>query len=398
MAVVHHFAYGWLTPALAYGVSVLGSLLGLVCTARGRQAHTTAKRYGWLALSAVSIGGTGIWMMHFVAMLGFAVDGSDVRFAVIPTVLSALLAVVVVGIGLLILGTGELKLWRVLTGGLFAGLGVAGMHYTGMAAMRLNGTVGYDLKLVALSLVIAVVAASAALWFTVVARNLWLVTGAALIMGVAVNGMHYVGMAAARVTLDDSHNSAEGADVTTALPIIAGLVGVIVVVLLYSALSTPIDEESRAEERRLRTGATGPSEAEAFWAPRSPAQPGTSAPSPPGSATGSWADAPTNGRHQQWTPNSQVLNGRTPDASHQPYQPASAPGQPVPNGAAPPSGQSVQWPGAASGPAPGQVPASDQSRWAVLRQKAADQDTGSGPWAETDLTEAARRRDAPDRW
>ncbi|MFG1920752.1 MHYT domain-containing protein [Cryptosporangium sp. NPDC048952] len=382
MAEVHHFAYGWLTPALAYGVSVLGSLLGLVCMARSRQAHTAAKRYGWLALSAVSIGGTGIWMMHFLAMLGFSVNGSDVRFAVVPTILSAFLAVIVVGIGLLILGTGKLKLWRVLLGGVFAGLGVAGMHYTGMAAMRLNGTVGYDLKYVALSLVIAVVAASAALWFTVVARNLWLVTGAALIMGVAVNGMHYVGMAAARVTLDDTHSAAEGADVTTALPIIAGLAGVIVVVLLYSALSTPIDEESRKEDgRHLFAGPEG-SDAEAFWTPKTTGQP---QPSVPGSATGSWADAPSNGRPQQWSPAPGAPG--TPDL---PRRQAPSHAQVPQNGQVPAQGQPGQWPAAAQ--------ASEDSRWAALRQKPAEQDTGTGPWADVDLADAARRRDARDPW
>ncbi|GAA0270857.1 MHYT domain-containing protein [Cryptosporangium japonicum] len=380
MAEVHHFAYGWLVPALAYSVSVLGSLLGLVCMARSRQAQLPAKRYGWLALSAVSIGGTGIWMMHFLAMLGFAVDGSEVRFAVFPTLLSAFLAVVVVGIGLLILGTGELKLWRVLLGGVFAGLGVAGMHYTGMAAIRLDGTVGYDLKYVALSLVIAVVAASAALWFTVVARNLWLVTGAALIMGVAVNGMHYVGMAAAQVTLDDTHSSADGADVTTALPIIAGLAGVIVVVLLYSALSTPIDEEARSAESRLGL-ADGPgAEAESFWTPKSAGRP---QPSGPGSTTRSWADAPPTGRPQPPTPAPTV-----------PAQNAPAQSAPARYGAAQ-YGAAQQW---TPGGVPASGPAAEDSRWAALRQKPADQQTGNGPWADADLADAARRRNASDPW
>ncbi|WP_218617378.1 MHYT domain-containing protein [Cryptosporangium aurantiacum] len=318
-------------------MSVLGSLLGLVCTARGRQARTAAKRFGWLTLSAVSIGGTGIWMMHFLAMLGFSVEGSDVRYSVAQTVLSALLAVVVVGIGLLILGTGQLRWWRVLAGGLFAGLGVAGMHYTGMAAMRLNGTVGYDSKLVALSLVIAVVAASAALWFTVVARNLWLITGAALIMGVAVNGMHYVGMAASRVTLDNTHSAADGVDVTTALPVIAGLAGIIVVVLLYSALSTPIDEDARTRESR-RQSRPQPSEGDSFWTPRTAAGAGT------GTGTG-----------VHWS-------AEAPERQPQP-----------------------QWAGPGSGPEwPAQPPVDGDpgpSRWAALRQQPGADQQGSSPWA-----------------
>lgn len=267
MADVHQFAYGWLTPALAYGVSVLGSLLGLVCTGRARGANTRAKRAGWLALAAVSIGGTGIWLMHFLAMIGFTIDGTEIRFDIGETVLSAVLAIVVVGVGLAILGTGRPRVHRVLLGGLFAGLGVAAMHYTGMAAMRVDGTVGYNLTLVGISLVIAVVAATAALWFTVVARSFWLITGAALIMGVAVNGMHYVGMYGSEVTLDSHHSASEGVNVQTALPIIAGLAGIVVVVLLYAALSIPTEDEFVP---RLPVAAPDQPAAPSLWTPRTP--------------------------------------------------------------------------------------------------------------------------------
>jgi len=387
MAEVHHFAYGWLTPALAYGVSVLGSLLGLVCTARSRRARTASKRLGWVALSAVSIGGTGIWLMHFLAMLGFSVVGSEVRYSVAPTVLSALLAIVVVGAGLLILGHGELQWWRVLAGGLFAGLGVAGMHYTGMAAMRLNGAVGYDAKLVVLSLVIAVVAASAALWFTVVARNLWQVTGAALIMGVAVNGMHYVGMAASRVTLDNTHSAAEGVDVTTALPVIAGLAGIIVVVLLYSALSAPIDEEARAEVPAGRP--SGPAGAEAFWTPRTvaPQPAATSAGSPTG-ATSAGSPTGAGSAAGPWAGGSWVDADRSGRGGPQPGGPGTS-GNPV-------NGQAPEWPTTAqNGASTGGQPSG--SRWAALQQRG-DEPTGRNPWAEADPGEAGRNRNSPEPW
>ena len=64
-----------------------------------------------------------------------------------------------------------------------------------------------------------------------------------MIMGIAVNGMHYVGMRALQVKLDHVHTGAEGIDLTMALPIIAGLAGAVVVVLLYATLSIPTDEE-----------------------------------------------------------------------------------------------------------------------------------------------------------
>ena len=104
MAEVHHFEYGWITPLMAYCLSVLGSLLGLICTARVRRLPTARKRVSWLILAAVAIGGTGIWVMHFMAMIGFGVVGSDIRYDIPTTALSAVVSVTVVGIGLFIAG------------------------------------------------------------------------------------------------------------------------------------------------------------------------------------------------------------------------------------------------------------------------------------------------------
>jgi NO-binding membrane sensor protein with MHYT domain len=84
------------------------------------------------------------------------------------------------------------------------------MHYTGMAAMRVAGTISYDPGLVAASVIIAVVAATAALLFTIAARRPGHIVGAALIMAGAVSGMHYTAMAAMRVTLSDSFGAVSG--------------------------------------------------------------------------------------------------------------------------------------------------------------------------------------------
>jgi NO-binding membrane sensor protein with MHYT domain len=75
MAEIHHFDHGLLTPAVSYVLSVLGSLLSLVCAVQLRSAPSAGWRAWWLSLAAVAIGGTGIWTMHFVAMLGFSVVG-----------------------------------------------------------------------------------------------------------------------------------------------------------------------------------------------------------------------------------------------------------------------------------------------------------------------------------
>lgn len=192
------FSYGLLTPALGYVMSCLGSFLGLRCTARAR-ALSGAARARWLGLAALSIGITGIWVMHFIAMLGYTIPGQVIRYNVPVTVASMLIAVAVVGIGLFIVGFGGDSYRPLLLGGVIAGLGVASMHYLGMAALRMPAAMSYSPVLLVLSVVIAIVAATAALWAALRLGGIASTLGAALIMGVAVSGMHYTGMAAMTV-------------------------------------------------------------------------------------------------------------------------------------------------------------------------------------------------------
>src|SRR6266851_3279748 len=124
MLTVHNFSYGLLTPSLAYLMSFLGSFLGLRCTARSR-ACTGASRARWLLAGAISIGITGIWVMHFIAMLGFTITGETIRYNVPVTIVSMLVAVTVVAAGLLIVGFGREGYRSLLLGGLLTGVGVA---------------------------------------------------------------------------------------------------------------------------------------------------------------------------------------------------------------------------------------------------------------------------------
>src|SRR3954469_25133762 len=123
MAQIHHFDHGWVTPTVSYVLSVLGSLLGLTCAVRLRSAPSTGWRVWWLSLAAIAIGATGIWTMHFVAMLGFSVVGLPIRYDVGLTAASALIAVVTVGVGMLIAISGDgARTLRIVIGGLLAGL------------------------------------------------------------------------------------------------------------------------------------------------------------------------------------------------------------------------------------------------------------------------------------
>jgi NO-binding membrane sensor protein with MHYT domain len=198
MVAVHNFSDGLLTPALAYIMSCLGCFLGLRCTTRAR-ARQGASRVRWLLMAALTIGVAGVWGMHFVAMLGFSIPGQTIRYNVPVTILSMLVAAVVVSGGLLIVGFGGDGLAPLLTGGVVIGLGVAAMHYLGMTAMRMPDVMRYSTGLVILSVIIAVVTGTVALWCALRLDTLWSAIVACLIMGVAVSGMHYTGMAAMHV-------------------------------------------------------------------------------------------------------------------------------------------------------------------------------------------------------
>ncbi|MFJ4561851.1 MHYT domain-containing protein [Streptomyces massasporeus] len=226
---VDGFRYGAVTPVAAYLMACLGGALGLRCIVRSLLDAQSWKA-GWLALGAASIG-CGIWTMHFIAMIGFHVEETRVRYDAATTVLSLVVAVVVVGVGVFIVGHRGTGGATLAVAGAITGLGVAGMHYLGMAAMRLNGEVGYDPVGVALSVLIAVGAATAALWSAVTIRGFLTSLGASLVMGVAVSGMHYTGMAAVSVHVHDSTGGTWAGDSPTSL-LLPMLLGPVVFLLL----------------------------------------------------------------------------------------------------------------------------------------------------------------------
>ncbi|MGC9667724.1 MHYT domain-containing protein [Planosporangium sp. 12N6] len=249
MSEVHHFAYGWTSPTLAYVMSFLGSLLGLILAARAREVEGAA-RARWLALAAVAIGGTGIWLMHFMAMIGFDVPDTVVRYDVPTTVVSVVIAVVIVGIGLFIVGMGSPRSSKLLIGGPITGIGVAAMHYTGMAAMRLGGVMSFDPVRVTASVVIAIVAATAALWFALYIRRGGAATvTAALLMGLAVSSMHYTGMSAIRVTLTSQPTAITGVSALALLLPISILACVVVTALAYVTVGLSMRKDGQRADR-----------------------------------------------------------------------------------------------------------------------------------------------------
>ncbi len=241
MVTVHNFSYGLLNPLLAYAVSCLGAFLGLRCVTRAR-AYDGGRRASWLILAAVSIGATGIWAMHFVAMLGFTIPGEPIVYNVPLTIASMLLAIFVVGIGLFIVAYGYSGWTRVVAGGAIVGIGVASMHYMGMAAMQMPDAVHYNTKLVALSVLIAIVAGTAALRAGTRVHGVGATIGASLIMGVAVSGMHYTGMAAMRVGHGSMPMMSGSSTSSFIVPLVIGLTVVTSVITMAVSIAPSEDE------------------------------------------------------------------------------------------------------------------------------------------------------------
>jgi diguanylate cyclase len=203
----------WLV-ALSLAVAALASYTVLDISARISLLGITRLRRVWLAGGAVAMG-LGIWSMHFVGMIAFSLPialGYDAAI----TGASLVIAIGVSYFALRIIAGRSMSTRRLVVGGTLMGLGIASMHYAGMAAMRMQPGIEYDPVVFAASIAIAIGASIAALW---IARNLSQVgqtklvqkrIAAALVMALAITGMHYTGMAAAHFPLGTICGAAKG--------------------------------------------------------------------------------------------------------------------------------------------------------------------------------------------
>ncbi|GHD30903.1 membrane protein [Nocardiopsis kunsanensis] len=243
---------GWIIPALAYLVSVIGSYLGLSFAARARRS-TGFSRWQWLGLAALTLGGVAVWSMHFIAMMGFSAPGAAIRYDTFLTVVSGITAVVVMGVALS-LTLFENSVGRLLLSGTVAGLGVVTMHYTGMASMNTHGEMHHDLFWVTAATLIALVAATVALWCASRLDGQPAIIVAAVLMGAAVTLMHYTGMVGVHVGEPETtpHGNPEGvAAFDLLLPLIVGLFVFVLICSLFLLLG-PDDDRHRPSERTVR--------------------------------------------------------------------------------------------------------------------------------------------------
>jgi len=191
----------WLV-LLSIVVAIFVSYTALNLSSRvARSASKPSARF-WLAGGAVSMG-CGIWSMHFVGMLAFSLPIA-LSYDIPTTVASLAIAIGLSGFALSIASREQIGLGRLAAGAIVMGLGICAMHYSGMSAVQVLPAITYEPSLLLASGIIAIVASFAALWLFFRLRNgrSWQMRlarlGAAVIMGLAISGMHYTGMAASR--------------------------------------------------------------------------------------------------------------------------------------------------------------------------------------------------------
>ncbi|AWB08263.1 histidine kinase (plasmid) [Azospirillum humicireducens] len=196
--------YDPLLVALSYVIAVFGGYVALDLANHARVGDGGLQSGGHgemrgdvrrLAGAALALG-AGIWSMHFIGMLAYRSDvpiGYDAGL----TALSFLLAVAVSGAGLFAVARNRPRRFTLGVAGTLTGLGIVSMHYVGMAGMRMDMELSYDLLLVAVSIVIAIVASTVALWLAFRTRRPLQRAAGAVLLGLGVVAMHYTGMAAA---------------------------------------------------------------------------------------------------------------------------------------------------------------------------------------------------------
>ncbi|HUR00181.1 MAG TPA: MHYT domain-containing protein [Gemmatimonadaceae bacterium] len=240
--------------ALSLIIAALASYAALDLAGRVRSAEGST-RLGWLAGGA-TVMGIGIWSMHFVAMLAFQLP-VPIGYHLPYLLLSVAVAIGASLLALVVVSRAELSATALVAGGILMGSAIAGMHYIGMASMRVGAGLTYSMPVVLLSIAIAILASLAALALAfsfradVSARGRLLKSLSAVVMGGAISGMHYTAMAGAHfmpggtTVHHDSYVLATGA---LGAAIVAGAL----LMLLLALVGAVIDRNMQAKVQFAR--------------------------------------------------------------------------------------------------------------------------------------------------
>lgn len=251
--------YDWRLVALSVLIAVQGSYVSLFLARRLSEPHDLPAKL-ILVASALSLG-IGIWSMHFIGMLAFDLPVA-VAYDVLMTLVSALVCILVVGLGVFFASYRPLTPPRLALAGTLMGGGIAAMHYIGMAAMQANCITVYKPPMVLASIVVGIAAATGALWlcFASGRRQPILLGGGA--MGLAISTMHYTAMAAVDFLPGGSPVEVTAPALSSSLLAIVVAVSAFVVTGLFVLVVLP--------EQPAAVPAAGPGRLETFGAGSEP--------------------------------------------------------------------------------------------------------------------------------
>ncbi|MBS0851449.1 bifunctional diguanylate cyclase/phosphodiesterase [Leclercia pneumoniae] len=232
--------YDQVLVVISFVVAILASYTALNMAGRVAGSTGTAARV-WLTGGGVAMG-IGIWAMHFIGMLAMDVS-MRMNYDLLVTLVSMLIAIGASIFALWFVSRQQLRLRRLFPGALILGTGIVAMHYTGMAALQVEPAIVWDIRWVVLSVAIAMLASLAALWLTFRLRHdaaqvALMRAGAAILMGLAIAGMHFTGMMAAQfpVQMHMQHQGVNGSWLAVLVSVVAlSILGITLLVSMFDA-------------------------------------------------------------------------------------------------------------------------------------------------------------------
>ena len=232
--------YDQLLVVISFVVAILASYTALNMAGRVVGSTGIAARV-WLTGGGIAMG-IGIWAMHVIGMLAMDIS-MRLNYNLLQTALSMFIAIGASLFALWLVSRDHLRRRRLSTGAVILGTGIVAMHYTGMAALQVEPAIVWDMRWVALSVVIALLASLAALWLTFrlrrdAAQVALMRAGAAVLMGVAIAGMHYTGMKAAQFPMQVHmhHQGVNGSWLAVLVSVVAlSILGITLLVSMFDA-------------------------------------------------------------------------------------------------------------------------------------------------------------------
>jgi len=237
---VHSNYNPWLV-ILSIAIAIFASFMGFKIAHDAQYAKPVRKKI-LLFIGSLALG-SGVWSMHFIGMLALEMH-AHVTYDISITIVSVLPSILASWVALNLMTYKEIKQRQLVWGGLLIGSGIGSMHYIGMAAMEMAPLLRYNLPMFIASILVAVVMASLALWISfglkttsqVGLSNNIRVSISSLVMGVAVSGMHYIGMAAARFVLPvGTEYSQQTNEISTILALIITSITIVVISVVLGA-------------------------------------------------------------------------------------------------------------------------------------------------------------------